>query len=527
MAYRELSMIEVREALRRWQAQQGVRQIARETGIDRKTARRYVDAATRAGIARDGELTDAQVLDVKRRVRPKVGRPASAAYGNVAKHRERIAQWLDGPRALRLRKVHVLLRREGVRASYDTLRRFAMKELGWRKCKSTVRLDDPPAGQQAQVDFARMGLIPAGDGEPQRVLWVLLVTLTVSRYMFVWPTFVQTLEALCEGLDAAWSFFGAMPRTIVPDNMRAIVARPDSLEPKLSDGFSEYAQHRGLLVDPARVMHPRDKARVENQVPYVRENWFAGETFRDLADARRSAAEWCRDVAGARVHGTTRLIPREQFETVERPAMLPAPEAPFDVPRWCDAKVHPDHHIQVAHALYSVPSTHLHSDVRVRIDSKQVKIYSRDEVIKVHPRVGRGDRSTDVNDYPRGTEPYVTQSLDWAIAQARKHGEHVGEFVEHLLDVPLPWARLRGAQAVVRFCSRYGAARVDAACKRAIDFGVINVRRVEGMLQRGQLETQLPLGAAGVVIPIDRSAPRFARDPDYFKTRRDDEDGAR
>ena len=130
MAYRELSMIEVRETLRRWQARQGVRQIARETGIDRKTATRYVAAAKCAGIARDGDITEEQVLDVKRRVRPKVKRPASAPYGNIAKHPERIAQWLDGPRALRLRKVHTLLRREGVLASHDTLRRFAIKELG-------------------------------------------------------------------------------------------------------------------------------------------------------------------------------------------------------------------------------------------------------------------------------------------------------------------------------------------------------------------------------------------------------------
>jgi hypothetical protein len=89
----------------------------------------------------------------------------------------------------------------------------------------------------------------------------------------------------------------------------------------------------------------------------VRESWFDGETFVDLDDARRSAEVWCREIAGARVHGTTRRVPRELFESVEKVAMRAPPDSPFDVPTWIDkAKVHPDHHIQVAHALYSVPN---------------------------------------------------------------------------------------------------------------------------------------------------------------------------
>ena len=75
--------------------------------------------------------------------------------------------------------------------------------------------------------------------------------------------------------------------------------------------------------------HPKDKARVENQVPYVRERCFAGESFGpDLGAIRRHAETWCRDVAGARVHGTTRRVPRDAYEREERPHMQPAPEAP-------------------------------------------------------------------------------------------------------------------------------------------------------------------------------------------------------
>lgn len=58
MPYRELTMIQIKEVLRRWQAEHSDRRIQRETGIDRKTVRRYVSWATDLGITRDRELTD-------------------------------------------------------------------------------------------------------------------------------------------------------------------------------------------------------------------------------------------------------------------------------------------------------------------------------------------------------------------------------------------------------------------------------------------------------------------------------------
>ena len=105
--------------------------------------------------------------------------------------------------------------------------------------------------------------------------------------------------------------------------------------------MANYVQARGIFVDPARVRCPHNKARVENQIAYVRESWFSGESFRNLEDARSSAATWARDPAGCRIHGTTRKVPRDVFEEVEKAAMLAPPDSPFDVPLWTTAKVHP------------------------------------------------------------------------------------------------------------------------------------------------------------------------------------------
>jgi hypothetical protein len=331
MPYRELTMIDVKEVLRRWSAGHGDRRIGRDAGVDRKTVARYTQAAERLGLTRGAEVTDEEVHGVAQYVQSRPMLEPSGEQADVALHRERIEHWLAGnaeTRPLRLSKIHTLLVRDyGLRASYHTLWRFATQQLGWHKKTETVRVDDPPPGQEVQVDFGEMGRLLDVETGKLRKLWVLIVTLCFSRYQFVWPTFRQTTEAVCEGLDHAWWFFGAMTTWMIPDNMSAIIKDADALSPTLVAPFLDYAQARGIFVDPARVRCPKDKPRVENQVPYVRESWFDGETFTDIEDARRSAEHWCRDVAGARVHGTTRRVPRELFESVEKAAMRAPPDA--------------------------------------------------------------------------------------------------------------------------------------------------------------------------------------------------------
>src|SRR5215475_7026710 len=73
MAFREVAVTEIREVLRAWLAGAGLRRVAGQAGVDRKTARRYVEAAVAAGLARDGgpgQLTDELVGLVAQAVRP-------------------------------------------------------------------------------------------------------------------------------------------------------------------------------------------------------------------------------------------------------------------------------------------------------------------------------------------------------------------------------------------------------------------------------------------------------------------------
>lgn len=518
MSYRELTMIEIKEVLRRWQAGHSDRRIGRETGVDRKTAQRYIHWALEMGVARDGELSDKDVRAVAQCVQSRAMPAPSEEWHAVAEHRDQIDKWLSGKSPLRLSKVHTLLVRRGVDVSYATVRRYAMQELGWRKKKATILLEDPPAGQEAQVDFGQMGYLVDPETGQQRKLWALIITLSFSRYQFVWPTFRQTTEAICEGLDHAWWFFGAVPRLLVPDNMKGIVDKPDALGAKLTDAFLDYVQARDIFVDPARVRRPKDKPRVENQVAFVRESCFAGEEFVDLDDARRRAAHWSGEIAGRRIHGTTRQVPREVFETVEKATMQPPPTEAFDVPVWTDANVHPDHHIQIARSLYSVPTLYLGKTVRVRADKQLVRIYFRGELCTVHPRQPPGGRSTNVSHYPAEKQAYALRSVDRVLAQAQQQGEHIGCYAERLLAGPLPWARMRAAYALLRLCDKFGTGPVEAVCQSALAFDVIDVRRLKRLLSTAARPPASPDDSRrATVTPLP--LPRFARDAKHFATR--------
>lgn len=195
--------------------------------------------------------------------------------------------------------------------------------------------------------------------------------------------------------------------------------------------------------------------------------------------------------------------------------MQPAPQGDFDVPHWCSPKVHPDHHVQVLKALYSVPTRYIGKVVEARADRKTVRLYLGAELIKVHARKAPGQRSTDAKDFPPGKAAWALRDVDSVVRRAHSYGEKVGQFAQRLLDGPVPWLKLRQAYGLLRLCERYGHDRVNTLCARALAFDVIAVPRIERMLKDAR-QTEEAAVAAGRVIVLPA---RFARDPAAFATR--------
>ena len=487
MAYTEVTRVEIVEVIRQWQAGRKIREMVRSTGIARNTVRKYLLAAQSCGVTRDGPPPDeAQIIALVQLGRAGPRDPAVPTDNVLEPWADQIHSWLkDGKGKVKLTRIQELLAQKGCLVSYSSLERYATRK-GWfgRRSRATVRMADTDPGQMAEVDFGQLGLVRDPETGRRRLTWGLVTVLGYSRHTFVWPLYSQQLPAVIEGLEAAWAFFGGLPRYLVLDNFPAAVVGPDPLNPRLTRGFLEYAGYRGFIADPARPGHAKDKPKVERGVPYVRERFFKGGQFTGLADMRDQARRWCLETAGQRVHGTTRRLPLVVFQDEEQSQLLPYDGEPYDVPEWRDAVVHRDHHVYYRYAIYSAPDATCPpgTKVEVRGDLKLVKLYRHGKLLKVHPRQPRGGRSTDPEDYPRELTPYTLRSPDYLRKLSAQLGESVGEFADKLLGGPLPWYKIRQAFKLLRLGEKYTALRLNSACQKALSVDLIDVRRLERIL---------------------------------------------
>ena len=517
MGFREVPVFEVREVLRLWLRGEGFRGVERLSGVDRKTVRRYIGAAQAAGLTREGgeaQLTDGFLATVVEAVRPHRHDGHGATWRALQAEADQIRTWIEDE-GLTVTKVRDLLVRRGLEVPQRTLTRFTTELCGPRRGRGvTVRVADGTPGDECQVDFGRMGMLYDPATDRRRVCHALIFTACYSRHCFVWLSFSQTIEAVIVGFEEAWTFFGGVFRVVIPDNMAGIVDKADPLEPRINQAFWEYAQSRGFLIDAARVRHPQDKPKVERVVPYVRRSFWAGENFIDRDHGQAGADRWCRTTAGMRIHGTTAWRPAEAFRLEEAPLLLPAPAAPYDLPIYASPKVHRDHHIEVARALYSIPGALIGQRVEVRADAQLVRVFHRGVLVKTHPRKPPGGRSTDPTDLPDGKSIYALRDIGRLQAMAASHGPAIGAYAAVLLDNPLPWTKMRQVYALLGLVKRWGPDAVNDACARAAEAEAFSVGLIGRMLERGGEPVPPRKPHQASLLP-----GRFARQPGEFTTK--------
>ena len=116
-----------------------------------------------------------------------------------------------------------------------------------------MRHADPPPGVEAQVDFFYVGRWFDPDAQQQRRLYAFVMTLSMSRHLFVYPTFGEDSAAWLDAHVAAFAYFGGVPHRVVPDNLSAGIVRADRYDPRLNRAYGELTRYYGCLVDPSRV----------------------------------------------------------------------------------------------------------------------------------------------------------------------------------------------------------------------------------------------------------------------------------
>ena len=178
---------------------------------------------------------------------------------------------------------------------------------------------------------------------------------------------------------------------------------------------------------------------------------------------------------------------RSWFKDLDRPALKPLPAQRYEYAEWRKARVNIDYHIQVAHALYSVPHPLGRCEVDVRLTAQTVEIFHKHRRVAAHVRVHRkGGYATDPAHMPASHRAHAGWTPSGLIAWGRKTGPHTAAFVEQLLDSrPHPEQGYRSCLGLKELLRAYGAERLEAACRRALDIGTLSYGSVKSILSTG------------------------------------------
>jgi transposase len=241
MAYREVTMLEIKEVLQLWFEGKAKKEIARLIGVDRNTVRRYIKTALKCGISPEMSLrsvTDKQLEEILIQLKSLPSKQIkSPSWKCCENQHEFIKSHLEN--GVRLTKIHRLLRRQGIEIPYSAIYRFAIKELDFGQKASTIPIVDCEPGEEIQLDTGWMTQLAEPDSSGKRRnfrAWIF--TSVYSRHRFVYPCIKETTHTAIEACEAAWKFFGGIFRVIIPDNTKTIVQLADPLEPIIKSNIS-------------------------------------------------------------------------------------------------------------------------------------------------------------------------------------------------------------------------------------------------------------------------------------------------
>jgi transposase len=473
--------------------------------------RKYVAPAIEAGLSPGGSAKSAaEWAELVRGWFPSLveTRLRQITWPEIEVHRDFIVAMLNA--GVTKQTIWQRLRDEhGQAASVSSVKRYIdanLPEQGLRS-RVTVLRDDPPPGQEAQIDYGYLGSWTDPLGGRRRRVWAFVMVLATSRLMFVRPVLTMDQQAWTECHVEAFAFFGGVPKRLVPDNLRTGVARPDLYDPKINRSYAELARHYGTLVDPARAGKPNDKPRVERPMPYVRDSFWRGREFSSLPQIQQDAVRWCQEVAGRRscrpLHGAS---PLSVFQAVEAEALMPLPRRAFVLAAWSTGKVGPDIHVKVAKTLYSVPWRHIGRTVDARSTPDMVQIFDDGQVIATHVRKPFG-KQTDMSHYPPERLAFAMRGPTWCRNRAAAIGASTTAVIGELLAENALF-RLRAAQGVLGLADRHGAERLERACAKAITVGDPTYRTIKGILAAGlEADPPPPSTGDGGAAPLAQKLP--------------------
>lgn len=477
MAGRRLRNMDVREVIRQLQMGQSIRLVARRLGINRRTVVKYrrfaIEHNLLEGVLPEDSILEKTLREWERKIPSQVSTVEPYREIVTSIHQERLT-------------VQVIFQRlrdnYGFTGSYSSVLRFVRRELVETRPEAFIRIEVAP-GSQAQVDFGYAGLMFDLETKRLRKAFGFSMVLSHSRHQFDQFVFDQKVETWLDCHRRAFEFFGGVPKEMVIDNLKAGITKAVFYDPVVQKSYRECAEHYGFLISPCRPATPHHKGKVEaGGIKYLKRNFLAGVSFRDINEANERVLTWCLETAGKRNHGTTRQVPLEVFDKVERAALLPLPAHPYEITTWKEAKLHPDCHITFEGGYYSAPFRLIGKHLWVAAANKEVRIFYEHQLVATHPRaIRKGERKTQISHLPPEKAAYYLLTPSLCREKARRIGPRTEELIIQLLE-DRPLNRLRSVQGILRMANKYGPERLESACNRALAFDELSYRTIKQIL---------------------------------------------
>jgi transposase len=508
---RKKNMTEYRDIIRRLKAGQSIRGIQRETGIHRTIIRKLHKRAVKRGwLEVSAPLPGNDELELCLDPPRREAQPLDA-------FRERIGAWVEKEYSYVV--MHRLISRE-YECSEATVRRYVKKQ--FRKAADAVMVRPTVAGETMEVDFGYLGLTVDEKTGKRRKTYLFSGRLNHSRKTYRQIVFDQKQETFFMCHVRAFEYFGGVPRKVVPDNLKAAVIKASFESPLVNRVYHALAEYYGFLINPCLPYHPEHKGGVENDVKYVKKNFWPffceeqlekGRETPQATDIQDELDRWTREVAERRLIGGVGRTPVDLFETEEKPALMSLPASRWEQVTWAEAKVQENWRIQFQKAFYSVPYAYIGKQVQVLATLHAVHIFLDHKEIAVHSRAQHPWQYVRRTEHaPPHPEQYMSLTRETLCRQARAVGRST-ELVVTAIFNQKSVDGLRPARALIGLARKYSRTRLEAACRRALEYESPEYASVKSILTKGldRLDDDDE--------PVEPSGQRlfaFAREVGYF-----------
>lgn len=430
-----------------------LRQISRELGVCRKTVCRIKTALE------NGQ--EGPALQIRTKV--------------LDDHQQQIAAYYED--GLTAHLIHRRLTQEkGVTISYPSVARCVER---LKKQEVYVPLQSAP-GEEAQVDFGYMGTFQ-NHGKPVKV-WVFSMILSHSRYAYYRLVTTQKISAFIECHYKAFEYFGGVPKTVKLDNLKSGVITPDFYEPVLQEQYAAFLAYYNCAPIACRVRRPQDKGKIESSIKYVKNNFlknFRGSDYQKLIYELKA---WNEQICNKRVHGTTRKVPQEVFNSTEKQSLGVLPAVRYQITDISSRKVSRLAHISYRYNYYSVPAQYAGMYVRIESNGTLLKIFYNRTRIALH------SISQDLGAYISLEEHKPEYKKSVSREEYHQRMAAIGPYASELFvllekNVPTHWhAMTRG---ILHLKKSFDDDIINRACKRAIRFNALSYQHIKRICQSG------------------------------------------